>query len=282
MKGLPASGKSTFAKELVDANPGAYKRVNKDDLRSMLDNGKWSRGNEKFVLKIRDQIIRDALSEGKHVIVDDTNLAPKHEQKMREIAKEFENTVVEIEDFTNIPLKVCIQRDLARPNSVGKDVIMAMYNEFLREEIDPISHDPKLPDCWIFDIDGTLAKMHGRSPYDWKRVGEDKLNLPVFRIYSSIIESKKPETKIIIMTGRDGICAPETLQWLQDHGIGYDHFYIRKTEDQRKDAIVKKEIYNEHINGKYNVLGIFDDRTQVVEMWRSLGLPVFQVDEGNF
>lgn len=45
-KGLPASGKSTWTRELIDKNPEKYKRINKDDLRAMLDNGKWSNKNE--------------------------------------------------------------------------------------------------------------------------------------------------------------------------------------------------------------------------------------------
>lgn len=31
-KGLPASGKSTWAKQLIEENPNVYKRINKDDL----------------------------------------------------------------------------------------------------------------------------------------------------------------------------------------------------------------------------------------------------------
>jgi len=49
LKGLPASGKSTYAKELVAK--GNWKRINKDDLRAMLDCSKWSKANEKFVLQ---------------------------------------------------------------------------------------------------------------------------------------------------------------------------------------------------------------------------------------
>ena len=60
MRGLPASGKSTAAKKLVDKY-GNCTRVNKDDLRSMLDNGRYSRSNEQFVLKVRDFIIENAL-----------------------------------------------------------------------------------------------------------------------------------------------------------------------------------------------------------------------------
>ena len=51
-RGLPASGKSTAARKMLDENPGKYKRINKDDLRAMLDNSHFSRGNEKFVLKL--------------------------------------------------------------------------------------------------------------------------------------------------------------------------------------------------------------------------------------
>ena len=77
LKGLPASGKSTWAKAKMAEHPGSCKRVNKDDLRAMLDLGKWSQDNEKFVLSVSRSIVDGALGHGKHVIVDDTNLAPK-------------------------------------------------------------------------------------------------------------------------------------------------------------------------------------------------------------
>jgi predicted kinase len=60
-KGLPGSGKSTWAKKLIDDHPGQYKRINKDDLRAMLDNGKFSKQNEDFVLEVRNQILLMAL-----------------------------------------------------------------------------------------------------------------------------------------------------------------------------------------------------------------------------
>ena len=71
LKGLPASGKSTWAKEQVEKSQGGCKRVNKDDLRTMIDDGKFSKGNEKFVVQIRNNLIVEALKAGKHVIVDD-------------------------------------------------------------------------------------------------------------------------------------------------------------------------------------------------------------------
>lgn len=282
LKGLPASGKSTYAKQLIFNNPGVYKRVNKDDLRSMLDDGKWSKHNEQFVLKLRDKIIIDSLQEGKHVIVDDTNLHPKHEQNIRDLVKEME---VKIDVITfDTPIEECIERDLKRTKSVGEKVIRDMYKQFIRKP-NIIEYDIDLNDCYIFDIDGTLAIKGERSPYDWERVGEDIVNKEVIHIWNVLKKSVNEEgrqTKFFIVSGRDSICRPKTENWLSNNGIFPDALYMRKQGDNRKDSIVKEEIYNEYIKGRFNVRIIFDDRNQVVEMWRNLGLKVFQVDEGDF
>ena len=83
-RGLPGSGKSTWAKKLIVENPNSYKRINKDDLRAMLDDSKYSNDSEKFILQVRDAMILMAIENGKHVIVDDTNLAPKHDARIRD------------------------------------------------------------------------------------------------------------------------------------------------------------------------------------------------------
>lgn len=58
--------------------------------------------------------------------------------------------------------------------------------------------------------------------------------------------------------------------------------YMRPTGDERRDDVVKKEIYERDIAGKYNVLFCMDDRQRCVDLWRSLGLVCFQVDYGDF
>ena len=136
-RGLPASGKSTWAKMQVDAHPGQYKRVNKDDLRAMLDNGQWSKQNEKMVLEVRDFIIRASLRRGCHVIVDDTNLSSRHERHIRQLVSVINSeqgtfhTVV-VKDFTDVPLETSIERDANRINPVGEKVIRGMYKQFLK------------------------------------------------------------------------------------------------------------------------------------------------------
>jgi len=64
--------------------------------------------------------------------------------------------------------------------------------------------------------------------------------------------------------------------------VAYEGLFMRATGDQRRDHIVKEEIFDREIRGRYHVVGVFDDRAQVVRMWRSLGPTVFQVAEGNF
>jgi tRNA uridine 5-carbamoylmethylation protein Kti12 len=127
-KGLPGSGKTTWAKRVIAESPGAYKRVNKDELRVMLDAGRWSPGNERFVEAVRDQIILAAVDAGRHVIVDDTNLDPRHETHIRRLVDGRAEVVVE--DF-DVPLDECIRRDGERPDPVGERVIRQMYRDFL-------------------------------------------------------------------------------------------------------------------------------------------------------
>ena len=57
---------------------------------------------------------------------------------------------------------------------------------------------------------------------------------------------------------------------------------MRETNDYRQDAVIKKEIYEKEIEGKYCIQGVFEDRTQCVNMWRKLGLTCFQVTDGDY
>jgi hypothetical protein len=57
---------------------------------------------------------------------------------------------------------------------------------------------------------------------------------------------------------------------------------MREAGDSRKDSIVKQELYERHIKPSYDVFVVLDDRNQVVDMWRSLGLVCLQVAPGDF
>ncbi|MEY3870307.1 MAG: AAA family ATPase [Microcoleaceae cyanobacterium] len=274
--GLPASGKSKFANELLLSEPGRWVRTNKDLLREMCHASYWSQGNEKFILKLRDTIILMALEEGKNVIVDDTNFG-HHIEHIKELVKG--KALVQINDsFLQVPVKECIERDLKRFNSVGKDVIMKMYNKYVRVPVPPPLYHPELPDAIIVDMDGTLALLNGRNPYDASRCDQDLPNFPVLET----VHKWQETTKIIIVSGRMDDSQEKTMEWLRRNQVNFTCLYMRQTGDMRKDAIVKEEIYHQYIEGKFNIRFVLDDRAQVVDMWRSRGLTVFQVAEGDF
>ncbi len=132
LRGLPGSGKSTWARNLIRQNPEQYKRVNKDDLRMMIDDDMWTSNNEKFILHIRNVIIAEALKSGKDVIVDDTNLHPKHEKYLRKVAVTY-GAVLESKDFFDINVDECIMRDSKRAKPVGEKIIREMAARYLSQ-----------------------------------------------------------------------------------------------------------------------------------------------------
>lgn len=274
LSGLPASGKSTEATRLVKEE--GYKRVNKDDLRAMIDSSKWSKENEKEIVECRDLIIINYLDAGYNVVVDDTNLHPSHRETLAEIA---DNCDAEFEEkFFDVPVMTCIERDSKRGDkSVGAKVIMGMYNQFLKPNPPEWSEDKQ--NCFVFDIDGTLALMNGRSPYDYSKVSTD---IPNYNITAIARILKTTGLPILVVSGRPDSCAEDTMKWLEDNNIPYDRLAMRQTGDNRSDVIVKREIYEDLIEPEYNVIAVFDDRNSVVDLWRSLGLTCLQVDYGFF
>lgn len=127
----------------------------------------------------------------------------------------------------------------------------------------------------MVDIDGTLAHMQDRSPYDYSKVMSDTLDDVIADI------TRKYKT-VVVMSGRPESCREDTENWLRKHAVRFDKLFMRTTGDNRKDSIVKLELYKEHVEPNYNISFILDDRNQVVKMWREQGLKCLQVAEGDF
>jgi hypothetical protein len=177
-----------------------------------------------------------------------------------------------------------LRNDQKRANYVGEKVIKDMYNKFIKKDIsrgkplNPSDPDPELARAVIFDMDGTLACIGDRSPYDGKSCAVDLPNQSIIALNKMI----PPDIRIIILSGRSDDSEKETLAWIDEHNVNYDELHMRKAGDQRKDAVIKEEMFNAYIKGKYNVIFAVDDRNQVVELWRSLGLTCLQVAPGDF
>ncbi len=121
--------------------------------------------------------------------------------------------------------------------------------------------------------------MGNRSPFREDLAMDDELNIPVVTMLKLLWNSGYA---IVIVSGRDFGRGDTVLRlWLEKHDIHYDELFLRAAGDCRKDSIVKKEIYENNIKNKYDIMGIYDDRPQVIRMWRNeLNLFVFDVGKG--
>ncbi len=293
--GIPASGKSTWSKEFVRRN-NEYVRVCRDDYRLMLSQSQMlDPKGEKLVTKLVETAISNAINFKFNVIVDQTNVNIKYLNEMVDFCQKLADVEFKIFD---VPVELAIERDKQRGSAmVGEEVIKKMYNNYLNlydsnydfsyrkkkpRIVTSIDWKPKseLPNAIIFDIDGTLAHVNGkRGHFDWDNVDRDFVDE---RVRQTLDIHKNAGYKIIIVTGRDGSCEELTKMWLTENRIHFDYFYIRPAGNFDKDTAIKKRIFEEHINGKFNVLGVYDDRNQVVSMWREIGLKCFQVIEGDY
>ena len=279
-QGLPGSGKSSWALERVAKNPGNTIRVNRDDIRAMLHgNTKWSKTKEKVTKATRDALIRTGLEAGLVVICDDTNIQPGVIDHLKTIAKDH-GASFEIKDFTDVTPEECIKRDLARDRTVGSEVIMKMWNDYLKPDL-AVQMDDTLSKCVIFDMDGTLALMHNRGPFEYEKCGDDLPNPMVVALAETYHEQGY---EIVVCSGREGTaqCRADTKDWLNRNHINYSNLFMRKEGDMRKDAIVKREILENDIVPQYFVVLAVDDRNQVVDGWRDAGVECWQVAPGAF
>jgi hypothetical protein len=143
-----------------------------------------------------------------------------------------------------------------------------------------------VPDAILIDLDGTLAIIGDRDPYDASSAEVDELNEQVAWVAHSWLFDGTTEARqdraVVLVSGRQEKDRRSTERWLDRHGVVHDALRMRATGDARNDAIVKRELYERHIRGRYNVVLVIDDRRRVVDMWRSLGFQCWQVAPGDF
>lgn len=287
LRGLPASGKSTFARQYVKDHPGA-KRVNRDDLRAMID-PEWSKDKEKFIRIVRDQIILEGLYHKLTMIVDDTNMG-KYDEKEMFMRAQQRNADFEIKSFTDVPIEECHKRNGSPERMIfGKNVppkvIDEMWAKWLAWQPKPVEPKPKsdLPEAIICDIDGTVADSAGkRGPFDEHLVSGDEPRHEVIKAVKALSAGRQ----LIFLSGRHDSCMPATHKWLADYfPLGGTEpawqLWMRATGDNRKDYVVKEEFYKGKIEPFFNVVAVFDDRPSVVKLWHDLGLQLFNVGNGK-
>lgn len=304
--GISGSGKSTFASTTVQHNPERYVNVERDKIRNLLFgytdetiSEYYNRPDlnklEKEVTRYEDLMIKEGLSQNKTVIVSNTHLSMKYLEKYK-----FYNVETELL-FFDIEIGTALVRDRNRGRMVGKKIIEKQFSKYnnlkinlVKNPIDfnttTIESDRALPKTLLVDLDGTIAHMKDRSPFDWKRVGEDSVDENLIQLFNLIHSGNiyhnrmffgLDKLEIIVCTGRDASCEKESKEWCNEYGIEYKEFHMRPTGDYRPDWQVKEEMWRD-ISKRFNIVALIDDRDVVVQRGRSLGLKVLQVEYHNF
>lgn len=131
--GLPASGKSTWAAQMAKDFPDRVRLVTMDDIRAM-NRTRFEDNDEPYVQQVRDYMIDRLLTFGYDVISADTNLSPKTQRRLAQIAKTRKAELIHT-SFLHVPLDVCLARNTARIAAgifqVPNDAIQRMYDQFV-------------------------------------------------------------------------------------------------------------------------------------------------------
>jgi predicted kinase len=281
--GTSGSGKSTYAQSLVKQG---WVNIERDKIRfDEYCNGmedwrlyKFNKAREDKVSAIALGQWCSAVYEHKNVIVSDTNLKKKYHDywKQRAEIAGYEFEVV----YFDITLEEAYKRDTHRGGkAVGRDVLNRQWKDWLEiTEAKKYVPDETKPRTIVSDVDGTVAKMVSRGPFDWKKVGEDAPRWKIIHLVESLALTGNYE--LVFVSGRDGSCYEETKKWLDDYIRLPFTLYMREAGDMRKDTIIKEEILFNQLADRYNIEYWFDDRNSVVRKLKDLGINVIDVSEG--
>ncbi len=314
---------------MIRKEPKRFVRINRDDLRGMAvgpGNNPHARDDkrEDLMRAAKEALMRQAFDAGYDVILDDTHLQPQTVKKLHAAAASYGDVKV-IEKGVNVDVDTCVARDSKRTGFAhvtekvirdyarfsgidrGKKLVdKESYYEPRPDSFRVLVQDDSLPKAIMCDLDGTLAIIGDRTPYD--ATDCDLKDLPNWPVIRTVLAMHAQGVHVLFMSGRDQKYRPETMRFIERYcvperppsavrtarpldllpPIPYELHMRGETApdpnklDQRKDSVIKQELFDAHVRGKYNVLFVLDDRNQVVDQWRSMGLTCFQVAPGCF
>ncbi len=313
-RGVPGSGKSTWAEEWVKEDPSNRIRVNRDDIRRYLiqsDPNRWKSADGWYVLtpegvfdknfenqvtNVENTITQRALKEGKSVCSDNTNLTHNAAKVAVGYARRH-NIPIETKEFP-ITYEEAVRRDAARDRTVGPEVIKSMFKrlgpngEFHHIDgtfpVQRFKRPEKIGQHAVgFDMDGTLNDIRPVRHFVDKDANGGKRNFDMFH-RSSLFCPPNPEVvqmlkdaqaqgmAILITTARQEKYREVSQRWLHDQGITFDNYFCRSNDDMRPDYEVKKDMYDE-ISKHYDLVHQVDDNPAAVAAWEEKGVLVTEV-----
>lgn len=278
--GCSGSGKSTWAMQ-QDKRVICRDNIRRELIGLSIGENLWDNyhfDREAEVNIVVDRQIKDAARNKEDIIIADTNVSAKVRKNLTKVLEQH-GYQVETKVFDTL-ISVCLSNNQKRADVVSENVIWHQWHAlniqgFIKEDL--IIGDNII----VCDIDGTVAKMNGRSPYNYTQVHTD---LPRHTVINAVLGiAERTGAMIVFVSGRKMDCRDVTVKWLEKNVLASTEFelFMRQFNDNRADTVVKREIYDTFLKDK-NIIAVFDDRPSVVDMWNDLGLTVFAVaDQRN-
>jgi len=282
--GISGSGKTTWASQFKTKQPHVY--ISSDCIRNEIYGDSRIQGSGEEVFNIFYKKIETVIREDKIPICDATFYSDANRERL--IAFAAANEIPVEWHYFIASLETAFKNNKLRDRFVPEKIIKKQFNllslpygfgEIITHYNGVINELSLKKNSIICDLDGTLAIVGERSPYDASKCNLDTINSPVL----SVINKFKDDHSIIFLTGRSDIYREHSVNFINTYVDIVDPILLMRADtDNRKDTVVKFELFSKFINNKTNVLFVLEDRTQVVNMWRQIGLNCFQVNSGDF
>jgi predicted kinase len=250
---------------------------------------------ENKVTQMQHAIIRKALSEGKKVMVDDTNLNPRVFRTFGQIARENSVPLKSV-DFP-VDVEEAVKRQIGRDKPVPADSVRKMARDYMGPngefhlfpnsyEIKPFKAPSERVQTIAFDADGTLADVSSfthlvRGKYrDFDRFHRSSIWAPANQeVVDLAKEAIEKGFKVIVVTAREEPYREVTQAWMDEMGVPYENIFMRPEKDMRPDHVVKGEMFQK-ISEHYDVVHFVDDREDIARVWEEHGVQTTIVTGG--
>lgn len=272
--GLPASGKSTKAKEMLQENPNAV-QVERDLIRQELfgDDYFQNKEDEKRVTEVANQRIKEALKNNKDVILSDTSLNARFLHEVFALSDDIKQI------YFDVPLEVCLERNKKRERQVPENVIYKMAKKAYDEKghIKEFVYDrdknkvfampfdetieEKGKDIVLVDLDKTLALTDDLlvKQKKWQEFFKSIKSAPFNESLVEILkEDVKKEYTLWIMSGRPKNNIKYIQSFLDRVNLPFDKIILKRDQDFRRSYLYKQEKIEEILKNN-NIIKIYDD-----------------------
>lgn len=294
--GVPGSRKSTWAKEFVAKDPANWMRINNDDFRKMANGCINNKKHDEVIRQTRLAMITAAATKKLNLVIDNLNLNKTAWSDTVEAVRLANVDAKVYEKIFFVPLEQALEDNAKRigPARLDDKIIKQWWKISGGEKLEkrtpkeeilivnkglatkPFVQDESLPACAIFDLDGTMAIISHRSPYDASKCDADIPNTHVVN-FAKLLHNNN--YKIFFFSGREDKHKTMTEEWLNKHfGKSYS-LHMRESENFEKDVHLKDRLFKTHVLNKFNCKAWVDDRLQIVKYVHEMGLPLFRVGD---